>query len=332
MAQARLGDDVYGEDPTVNELEAMAAAKVSMEAGLFVASGTMGNLVSILSHANRGDELVVGIDTHSYRAEAGGMSAVGGILPRALKTDETGRMDLDDIEGAIQSDDPHYGCTRLIMLENTYGARGGSAIEVDYFRRVREIADTHGLKVHLDGARLFNACAALHVEPREITQFVDSVSFCLSKGLCAPVGSLVCGSADFTDRARRARKVLGGGMRQAGVLAAAGVVAIQEMIERLPVDHDNARRLSNQLAAIKGIKLEKIHHPTNMVLFSLSEQSNWKADEFVRLLAETYNIYLDERGDGTFRAVTHYWAGADEVDLLVKSIEEILTMSRVSVG
>jgi threonine aldolase len=211
MANAPVGDDVYGEDPTVNRLEALAAEMVGKEAGLFVASGTMGNLTAILTHGRRGDGAIVGEDSHTFRAEAGGMAVLGGIVPNPLPTDVYGRMDLTAVAKAIYPDDPHFPANRLILVENSYGAKGGYPIAPDYFQEIRHIANQHGLIVHMDGARLFNAAVALNLDPREITQHVDSVTFCLSKGLCAPVGSVLCGSQEFIQQARRARKLVGGG-------------------------------------------------------------------------------------------------------------------------
>ena len=220
MADAPLGDDVYGEDPSINALEAEAAERLGKEAGLFVASGTMGNLAAILAHTGRGHEALVAADGHVMQWEAGAIATLGGVVPRALGTDAEGKMDLGQLERAVCVDDPHLPRTRLVLLENTFGSRGGVPIEPDYFDGVRSFADRHRLSVHLDGARLFNAAAALEVPVTTLTRSVDSVSFCLSKGLCAPVGSVLCGDGAFIHEARRQRKALGGGMRQAGLLAA----------------------------------------------------------------------------------------------------------------
>ncbi|MCB0019842.1 MAG: DegT/DnrJ/EryC1/StrS family aminotransferase, partial [Anaerolineales bacterium] len=217
MAAAEVGDDVYGEDPTVNKLEETAADRLGKEAGLLVASGTQGNLVAILAHANRGEEAIVGQTYHTVTAEAGGMAVLGGIVPKFLPTDAEGRMALTDIEASIRVDNPHYPVSRLILLENTTGAAGGYPLEVEYMDAVADIGHQHGLSVHVDGARLFNAAVALGVPASRVVQAADSATFCLSKGLSAPVGSVLCGSAEFIHRARRIRKLLGGGMRQAGV-------------------------------------------------------------------------------------------------------------------
>lgn len=325
MAEAPLGDDVYGEDPSVNRLEAVAAARVGKEAGLFVASGTMGNLVAILSHASRGDEAIVGHDTHAYRDEAGGMSALGGVMARALPTDCEGRMDLAQMEEAVNPDDPHYARTRLILLENSYGAKNGAAIAEPYFEAVRRLAEGFGLAVHLDGARLFNAAVALKIPATQITRHVDSVTFCLSKGLCAPVGSVLCGTSEFIYQARRARKVLGGGMRQAGVLAAAGLVALSEMIDRLSEDHTTARLLAEELAQLPSIRIEPEAVQTNMVFFELDETVPLSAQEVVEELKARSGILLGTAGHRRFRAVTHYWVRAAEVDQLVEALAPIIT-------
>ncbi len=323
MAEARVGDDVYGEDPTVNALEARAAALVGKEAGLLVSSGTQGNLAAILTHAGRGDEALVGRDAHTVSWEGGGIAVLGGVFPRTLPTDEMGRMDLAQMEAAIGPDDDHLPRPRLILLENSYGARAGAAIPPDYFAAVRAIADRHGLRVHLDGARLFNAAVALNVGADVLTRDVDSVTFCLSKGLCAPVGSVLCGSAAFIAEARRARKLLGGGMRQAGIIAAAGLVALEEMIERLADDHAHARLLADGLATIPGIVVAPESVQTNMVFFELANEVALSVEDVIKRLAAD-NIWVGDHGPRTFRAVTHYWIGPDEVALFVERLRAAL--------
>ncbi len=324
MASAQVGDDVYGEDPTVLALEALAAEKTGKEAALFVASGTMGNLVSILSHTTRGDEAIVGQDAHTFLAEAGGMATLGGVVPRPLPTDEMGRMELAAVRAAVHADNPHYPRTRLILVENSYGSKNGYPLPPDYFAGIRQIADAHGLAVHLDGARLFNAAVAQQLAPRELTQHVDSVTFCLSKGLCAPVGSLVCGSADFIHQARRVRKSLGGGMRQAGVLAAAGIIALCDMVERLAADHQHAQTLAQGLAQIPGVVVRPELIKTNIVFFQLDEQLPLTAPEITAALQQRANIWLSATGPRHFRAVIHYWIGPQEVELFLGFMEEII--------
>lgn len=324
MAEARVGDDVYGEDPSVNELQARAATMLGKEAGLFVASGTMGNLVATLTHAGRGDMAIVGRDSHSVSSEAGSMSALGGVVTHPLPTDVTGRMRPADVAAAVPPDDPHLPPARLILLENSYGARNGYPLAAGYFEEMGSVAREHGLSVHLDGARLFNAAVALGVEPAAITAHVDSVTFCLSKGLCAPVGSVLCGTEDFIHRARRVRKMLGGAMRQAGVLAAAGLVALTQMIERLADDHENARVLAQGLAQIPGIIVDEPAVKTNIVYFHLEDGAPHTAHEVRRRLRQEENIWISGRGSRSMRAVTHYWVGPDEVTLLLDALRRVL--------
>ena len=325
MANAAVGDDVYGEDPTVNQLEALAAIKTGKEAGLFVASGTMGNLIAILSHATRGEEAICGVDAHTYLWEAGGMASLGGIVPHPLPTDSIGRMDLAQIEASVRSDNPHLPQSRLILVENSYGDKHGYPIPPDYFVAVREIANRHNLAVHMDGARLFNAAVALNLSAAEITQHVDSVTFCLSKGVGAPVGSVLCGSTDFIYKARRVRKSLGGGMRQAGILAAAGIISLNEMIERLADDHARAQQMAQGLAEIPGIIINPEMVKTNMVFFGLSDEVTLPTREIIDAMREKANIWLGALGTRRFRAVTHYWIGDKEVELFLKTLADILS-------
>lgn len=258
MAAAEVGDDVYGEDPTVNRLQTECAERLGCEAGLFVASGTQSNLTALLTHCRRGDEYIAGQEAHTYRFEGGGAAALGGIQPQPLPFQADGTLCLADMAAAIKPDDVHFAKTKLVCLENT---QGGKAIAPPYFAEVRQLADQHGLKVHLDGARLFNAAVAQKVEAAEFASHCDSVSICLSKGLGAPAGSVLCGSKAFIDEARRWRKALGGGMRQAGVLAAAGLYALRHNIERLAEDHRRAAMLADGL---RGAGLDAACH-TNMV-------------------------------------------------------------------
>jgi threonine aldolase len=324
MANAPVGDDVYGEDPTVNRLEALAAEMAGKEAGLFVASGTMGNLTAILAHGRRGDGAIVGEDSHTFRAEAGGMAVLGGIVPNPLPTDVCGRMDLAAVEAADYPDDPHFPTNRLILVENSYGAKSGYPIAPDYFQQIRHIADKNNLVVHMDGARLFNAAVALNLDPKEITQHVDSVTFCLSKGLCAPVGSVLCGTAEFITQARRARKLVGGAMRQAGVLAAAGIMALTEMVERLADDHAHAKMLAEGLAEIPGIVVQPALIKTNMLFFELAESALVTPEQFAQRLRAEANIWLSSGYSRRFRAVTHYWIQEADVALFLKTARAIL--------
>jgi threonine aldolase len=325
MAGARVGDDVYGEDPTVIELEETAAARVGKEAALFVASGTMGNLVAILTHARRGDEAIVGADAHTIRWEAGGMAVLGGVVPKPLPTDVWGRMDIAAIEDAVSENDPHLPRTRLVLLENSYGARNGFPLPPEYFASVRDVADRHGLAIHLDGARLFNAAVALDLAPQAVTRHVDSVSFCLSKGLSAPVGSVLCGTEDFVKEARRARKLVGGGMRQAGVVAAAGLVALEKMVDRLAMDHTRARRLADGIRSIPGLVVLPPEVRTNIVYFELEDSVPYSAADIVETLQREDQIWLGSAGERRFRAVTHTWIGDEDVTRLLEALRKALT-------
>lgn len=262
MNAAEVGDDVYGEDPTVNELEKLAAGKLGFEDALFASSGTQTNLIALLAHCERGDEYIVGQEAHTYKYEGGGAAVVGSIQPQPLEFRPDGTLSLKQIEAAIKPDDIHFANTKLISLENTVAGR---ALPMDYLAVARELADSRGLLLHLDGARVFNAAVHHGVNIRDIVQYFDSVSICLSKGLCAPVGSVLCGSAEVIEKARRWRKVLGGGMRQAGFIAAAGIVALRENIDRLQEDHDNARKLFEGLRDIDALNLTEDSVRTNMV-------------------------------------------------------------------
>lgn len=319
--RAEVGDDVYGEDPTVNRLEAMAAERMGKEAALFVVSGTMGNLVAFLTHCGRGDEVILGDRGHSYLFEQAGMAALGGISPWAVPNRPDGTMALDEIERAIRGDNVHFPRTRLVCLENTHNMCDGSPLTAKYTARVARLAHGHGLQVHVDGARIFNAAAALGVEARDLVAEADSVMFCLSKGLCAPVGSMVCGSADFIARARRARKVVGGGMRQAGFLAAAGIVALERMADRVAEDHARAKRLADGLGEIPGIEVEPPQ--TNILYFELADEVSKTPEAVVEGLAER-GVLLLGRLEGRFRAVTHYWIGDEDVDRVVGAMREVV--------
>ncbi len=267
MADAEVGDDVFKEDPTVNRLEKMAAQRVGKPAALLVGSGTMGNLVSQLSHCGRGDETILGDQSHVFFYEQGGASALGGIHPRTLANELDGTIALDKIEAAIRPDDVHFPVSRLVILENTHNRCNGTPLKPAYTTAVGRLVNQHGLKLHIDGARIFNAAVALGVDVAELAAPADSVTFCLSKGLAAPVGSVVCGDEAFIARARRMRKSVGGGMRQAGIIAAAGIVALTEMVDRLAEDHANARVLASGLAEIKGLLIDPDAVATNIVYF-----------------------------------------------------------------
>ena len=306
MAEAEVGDDVFGDDPTVNRLEAMAAARLGKQAALFVASGTMGNLAAALAHCRRGDEAILGDRAHQVMFEAGGMAALAGVQPRTVPNQPDGKLALEAIEAAIRGDDPHYPRSRLICLENTHNLCWGAVLPLDYLGSVGELAARHGLKLHIDGARIFNAAAALGVPVAQLASAADSITFCLSKGLCAPVGSLLCGSTEFIEQARRARKILGGGMRQAGVLAAAGIVALEQHADRLSEDHDRAQRLAVGLAQIAGIQVLNPQPATNMVYLRFEPDGAPVSAEVIKRAAQ-HGIRLTGRGDREMRLVTHYW-------------------------
>jgi threonine aldolase len=325
MASAEVGDDVHGEDPTVNRLEALAAEKLGTQAALFVTSGTQGNLIAILGHCNRGDEMIVGQKAHPFINEVGGAAALGGVHSYPIPVGRDGTLALDDIRRAFRDPrDDHYPSSRLVCIENTNGAVGGIPLTVEYTRSVREVCDELGLKFHADGARIWNAAAALGVDIKELVAPLDTVTFCLSKGLCAPAGSLVCGPADFIRRARRTRKMLGGGMRQAGILAAAGIIAIEKMTARLGEDHAHAKRLADGLCQIPGIGLDRAQVQSNMVFFWLDESVPLDAQTLYDRLDQTYQVKLDVTGPRSFRAVTHYWITPQRVDSALGAIRETL--------
>jgi threonine aldolase len=321
MAEAEVGDDVFGDDPTVNRLEALAAERLGKEAALFVASGTMGNLVALLTHCQRGHEAILGDKSHTFLNEAGGAAALGGIHPRTVPNQPDGTLRLEDVQAAIRGDNIHFPRTRLISLENTHNFCSGTPLSVEYTRAVGELARARGLALHIDGARIFNAAVALGVDARELAAPADSVQFCLSKGLGAPVGSLVCGARAFIAEARRNRKMLGGGMRQAGVLAAAGLVALTQMVDRLADDHTNARRLAQGLADISGLLPDPVH--TNLVFFQLAPEVKLTEAEFVRALAER-NVRLLALGPRRFRAVTHCWIDASDIEAALTAMRQVL--------
>jgi threonine aldolase len=314
MLKAELGDDVFSDDPTVNRLEEMAAAKMGKEAAVFVASGTMGNLTSLLTHCQRGEEVIVGDQAHIFRYEAGGSSALGGIAQFQIPNNPDGALPLDRVEAAIRGSDQHEARTKLIALENTHNRCGGTVLPVSYMKQVRELADQHHLKVHLDGARIFNAAVALGVDVKSITQYADSVTFCLSKGLSAPVGSVICGSREFIAQARRYRKMLGGGMRQAGVLAAAGIVALEKMVDRLAEDHANARRLAEGLADMPGVTIDLDRVQTNILFFNLTSEVKVPGGVIVQRMLEHKIKILDGGPARRFRFVTHAWIDRADVD------------------
>ena len=319
MKIAKVGDDVYGEDPTINRLQEMSAERLGKEAGLFVPSGTMGNLAAILAHCARGDEVILGHLSHTYLNEAGGTAVLGGVHSYILQNQSDGTILLGDLVDAIHPDDVHQPISRLICIENTHNRCGGSPLTVEYTRSLCDSAHEHGLLVHIDGARIFNAAAALCVSPSELSSPADSVTFCLSKGLGAPVGSVICGTSAFIRKAHRIRKQLGGGMRQAGVLAAAGIVALEVMVDRLEEDHQRAKRFSDAISKYPGINLEYPTPRSNMVFFRVVD---FEPQEFVRLLAEK-KIRIGSPIGVSFRIVFHYQIDDPALDHVLESFTQI---------
>ncbi|MBU1284320.1 MAG: low-specificity L-threonine aldolase, partial [Gammaproteobacteria bacterium] len=306
---AELGDDVYGEDPTVNRLEQYLAAELGFEAALFVPTGTMSNLLGLMAHCARGDEYIVGQQAHTYKYEGGGAAVLGSIQPQPIDGEADGSLDLVKVEAAIKQDDFHFARTRLLALENTMQ---GKVLPQAYLQAARELTTRRGLALHLDGARLYNAAVKLGVPAREITQYFDSVSVCLSKGLGAPIGSVLCGSAELISRARRLRKMVGGGMRQAGMLAAAGLYALQHQVARLAEDHANAERLAAGLREL-GYAVEPVQ--TNMVYAQVGEQAGalkaFCAERGIKLTAAP-----------RLRMVTHLDIAAADIDQVLAAFAE----------
>jgi len=311
MYEAELGDDVYQEDPTVNHLEELSAHISGKEAALLTPSGTMSNLIAILTHTQRGDEIILGDEAHIFWYEVGGASAIGGVVPHILPNDSCGGISENALKAAIRPDNIHHPRTRLLCLENTHNRCGGAILSREYTSSICEIARQQGLHIHLDGARIFNAAVASNMSASELAKPCDSVCFCLSKGLGAPVGSLLCGSKDFIAKSRRWRKMLGGGMRQAGVFAAAGIVALETMIERLAKDHANARRLACGLESTPGLSINPATVQTNIVIFEVS--GNFTALELTEKLSES-GLKVLCRSENSLRMVTHHMITADDID------------------
>lgn len=328
MYHSQVGDDVFGEDPTINRIEEMAAEQMGKEAALLVPSGTMANLVCALTHCARGEEAILGDRSHMFINEAGGMSALGGIHPHIIANQPDGTMRLQDIDDAIREDNLHYPRTRLICLENTHNRCHGSPLTAGYTRSVVALARRRGISTHLDGARIFNGAVALGVDVKELTRGIDSVMFCLSKGLAAPVGSMVCGSRAFIAEARRSRKILGGGMRQAGVIAAAGIVALDQMADRLAEDHANARCLAAGIAQIPGLSIDLARTQTNIVYFDL-DSDRLAADEFPTRLEEK-GIKLLPTGGSSFRMVTHHGIRSEDIDAALTALGAVMKETKIS--
>lgn len=320
MAEAEVGDDVYEDDPTVNRLQELAAEMVGKEAALFVPSGTFGNQLCVLTHTRRGDEVILGEDCHIVLHEVGGAAVIAGVQLRTLKSNN-GMLDPADVEAAIRpGDDIHYPHTGLICVENAHGL--GTAIPVDNLRAIKKIGEEHGIPVHMDGARIFNAAVALGVDAKEIAACADSVQFCLSKGLAAPVGSLVAGTKEFIEIARKNRKLMGGGMRQAGILAAAGIIALEKMTKRLHIDHENSAYLADQLSRIPGVNVKADRLDINMVFFEMEPEVIPEQKLIDHFLKNGIKICGIE--DGEWRFVTNVDVTREDIDFVLAKFRECL--------
>jgi threonine aldolase len=317
---AELGDDVYGEDPTVNRLEELAAKKMGKEAALLTTSGTQANLTSVMSQTKRGDEIVLEADAHLYYYEVGAFSALGSLVPRLVRG-HNGVMTPEAIAGVLRPPNIHFAPTSLISIENTHNRAGGTMWTPAQTKAVFDFAKTRELNVHMDGARIFNAAVAQNVDVREFTRHVDSVMFCLSKGLSAPIGSLAVGTRDFVSRARRIRKMLGGGMRQAGIIAAAGIIAIEKMVDRLRDDHENARLLARGLSKIDGVSLDLANVQTNIVIYDVS-RLGFTANDWVAEMSKL-GVKAGAVEAGRVRMVTHRGIEKDDVDYALNAAETV---------
>jgi threonine aldolase len=325
MANAEVGDDVYREDPTVIRLEEKAAEMLGKEAGLLVSSGTMGNLVAVLAVCERGDEVIMGTAGHTFLHEAGGVSALGGVVIHTIPNQEDGSLALENIERAMRDPgDYHEPISRMLIIENTQNACGGKALSADYMHSVGLKAAELGLYFHVDGARIFNAAVDLKTPAATLVKSADSVTFCLSKGLCAPIGSVLCGGKQFIERARRIRKLLGGGMRQAGIIAAAGIVALETMVERLEADHVRANRLAEGLSEIAGIQLTKGSPNTNMVFFSLNPNVGLDNGSLIAEM-KARGVLINDTSEGEIRLVTHNDIDDLAIEHCLKALREIVS-------
>jgi len=320
IRHAELGDDVYGEDPTVNRLEEMAAERMGKEAALLVTSGTQANLVSVMSQTRRGDEVILEAEAHMYHYELGGMSALGGVLARPVRG-RMGVLDPVDVEEAIRPRGLHYPETTLVCIENTHNRAGGTCVTPRQIRAISDVTKAHGIRLYMDGARVFNAAVALGVDVKELTRHVDSLMFCLSKGLSCPVGSVVVGSREFIERARRVRKMLGGGMRQAGIIAAPGIIALEKMVDRLRDDHRNARNLAEGLARVNGISVDLETVQTNIVAFDVGGLGT-DSSRFASKLNE-HGVKASVLGGTRVRMVTHRGIEREDIEYALEAVESV---------
>jgi threonine aldolase len=325
MARADVGDDVWEEDPTVKRLEAMAAERMGKGAGLFVTSGTQGNLVSVLAQTRQGQEVVLDLDSHVFNYEVAGAAVIGGVQMRPVRT-ERGFLTPDQVRESLRPANIHLPPTGLVCIENTHNRHGGTCCTPEQISSVAAVAHGAGVPVHLDGARLFNAAVALGRDAREFTREVDSVTFCLSKGLGAPVGSVICGSSDVIARARRIRKMLGGGMRQAGIIAAAGIVALERMITRLAEDHANARTLAEGVAKLPRLRVDLESVQTNIVIFRVESTRDRTGEALTQDLVQgsaARKVKVHAMGPAAIRCVTHKDIDADDVARALEAFREI---------
>jgi threonine aldolase len=321
MAEAEVGDDVYGEDPTVNALQEKVANLLGKEAAIFVASGTMANQLAIKAHTHPGDELIMEATSHPYNFEGGAIAAISGVQVYCLQG-VRGILDSSQIEAAIRPADHHYAVTRLVCMENTHNRGGGSIYPLKNMQEIFRLAKAKGLSVHLDGARLWNAAVATGVKPKEYAQWADSVSVCISKGLGCPVGSLVAGSREFVDRIHRFRKMVGGGMRQAGILAAAGIYALDHHVDRLKEDHESARRLALGLKEIKGTTLNPDHVETNIIIFGVA--GTGMTSPAVRDAMKNEGVLMNALGNDQIRLVTHLDVTRKDIDKALEAFRKVI--------
>lgn len=301
----------------------MAAERLGKEAGIYLPSGTMGNLLAVLTHCNRGDEVIMGKMSHTFLFEAGGVSALGGVHSATLPNQRDGTIALEDLKGAVRPDNPHMPISKLIIIENTHNRCGGTPLTVEYTKQVAHIAKQNNLALHIDGARVFNAAVALGVPVNKLVEPADSVTFCLSKGLCAPVGSVLCGSKDFIHKSERIRKALGGGMRQAGIIAAAGIVALEKMVDRLAEDHTRARALAEGLAKVPGILVEYNPPPSNMLFLNLAAGVKQTPAQVAEKLLQ-YGVKVGVVGVNRFRLVVHYYIDDEGVKRTIDAFSKVL--------
>jgi len=321
MYKAEVGDDVYRDDPTVNRLEELVAREMGKEAALFVASGTMANQVAVMTHTQRGDEIILGEKSHIYINEVGGIAYLAGVQT-ALVTEIDGVMDAGAVEGKIRSKNIHFPETSLICVENTHNKAGGRVIPLEAMKSIHDVGLRHGVPVHLDGARIYNAAAYLGVEAKEIARYCDTVNVCLSKGLCAPVGSVLAGSSEFVERARKYRKMLGGGMRQAGIIAAAGIIAVEKMSKRLSKDHENAFALANGLNSLEGVSVDIDKVQTNLIMVDFAGTGLNGVQVAERLKAN--RILINGSSESVVRFAVHYYIGEDEIQRTIQMVSRVI--------